>query len=144
LGLGAPPPNVHVTKWLSHGDLLPRCRVVVTTGGAHTTISALAAGVPMVVVPTLWDKPENARRLVHAGVAIQIAPRDCSPTALRAAVDRVLTDPAYARRARAIAERLAARPGPAGTAALIEDLVASGDAVEHVIASGSAGSGGDR
>ena len=63
--------NVHVTDWLSHGELLPRCAAVVTTGGAQTIVSALAAGVPLVVVPTLWDKPANARRVVAAGVGVQ-------------------------------------------------------------------------
>ena len=42
---------------------------------------------------------------------------------LREAVERVLADPAYAAGARQLAARLAAAPGPAGAAALIEDLV---------------------
>ena len=116
-------PNVHARNWLSHGELLPRCRVVVTTGGAHTTISALAAGVPIVIVPTMWDKPENAKRLVEAGVAVRLSRRACTPEALREAVERVLADPAYAAGARRLAARLAAAPGPDGAAALIEGLV---------------------
>jgi UDP:flavonoid glycosyltransferase YjiC (YdhE family) len=123
LGLGSLAPNVHVENWLSHSELLPRCRVVVTTGGAHTTISALAAGVPIVIVPTSWDKPENARRLVEAGVAVRLSRRGCTPETLRAAVERVVADPTYRSNARRIATQLAARPGPAGAAALIEETV---------------------
>ena len=114
--------NVHVTDWLSHSELLPRCAAVVTTGGAQTIVSALAAGVPLVVVPTLWDKPANARRVVAAGVGVQLAPRDCTPERLRAAVEKVLGDPSYRRNAARMAQVLAAAPGPAGAAQMIGDL----------------------
>jgi UDP:flavonoid glycosyltransferase YjiC (YdhE family) len=121
--LGLPPaPNVHVTDWLSHGELLPRCAAIVTTGGAQTIVSALAAGVPLVVVPTLWDKPANARRVAAAGVGVQVAPRACTPERLRAAVDDVLREPSYRRNAARMAEALAAAPGPAGAAEMIAAL----------------------
>ncbi len=42
--LGSMAPNVHVTRWLSHAELLPRCSVVVTAGGPATITAALAAG----------------------------------------------------------------------------------------------------
>jgi UDP:flavonoid glycosyltransferase YjiC (YdhE family) len=122
LGL-EPAANVHVTDWLSHAELLPRCAALVTTGGAHTIVSALAAGVPLVVVPTLWDKPANARRVAAAGVGVRLAPRDCTPKRLRDAVEEVLGDPSYRRNATDIAQRMAAAPGPAGAAELIGELV---------------------
>jgi UDP:flavonoid glycosyltransferase YjiC (YdhE family) len=115
--------NVHVTDWLSHGELLPRCAALVTTGGAQTIVSALAAGVPLVVVPTLWDKPANARRVAAAGVGVQVAPRDCTPKRLRDAVEEVLNEPSYGRTAARIAQRMRAAPGPAGAAELIGELV---------------------
>ena len=124
LGLPAAP-NVHLTNWLSHGELLPRCAAVVTTGGAQTIVSALAAGVPLVVVPTLWDKPANARRIVAAGVGVQVAPKDCTPERLRAAVDEVLGDPSYRRNAARVAQALAAAPGPGGAAEMIAELAGS-------------------
>jgi len=125
--LGLPPlaPNVHLTGWLSHAELLPRCRVVVTTGGMGTIMAALRAGVPLVIVPTTWDKPDNARRVVEAGVGVRLAPRRCTPERLRAAVEQVLWDPGYAVRAQQIAERLARAPGPARAAELLETLVPS-------------------
>jgi MGT family glycosyltransferase len=127
--------NVHVRDWLSHEALLPRCDVVVTTGGAGTTMAALRAGAPLVMVPTTWDKPDIARRIVHAGVGVQLPPRRCTPQGLRAAVERVLGDPSYRRNAQRTAERLAAAPGPAGAAALIGELAsprAPVEAGEHV------------
>jgi MGT family glycosyltransferase len=114
--------NVHVTDWLSHGQLLPRCAAIVTTGGAQTIVSALSAGVPLVVVPTLWDKPANARRVVAAGVGVRVAPKACTPERLRSAVDEVLREPSYRRNAARIAAALAAAPGPAGAAKMISEL----------------------
>jgi N-glycosyltransferase StaG len=114
--------NVHVVDWLSHSTLLPRCSAVVTTGGAQTIIAALRAGVPLVVVPTGWDKPANACRVEEAGVGVTLAPRRCTPRRLRAAVERVLADSGLRRRAQALAVRLAAAPGPDGAAELIETL----------------------
>jgi MGT family glycosyltransferase len=122
LGLGPLAPNVHLTDWLSHGELLPRCQVVVTTGGPATIMAALRCGVPLVIVPTTWDKPDNARRVTEAGVGVRLAPRRCTPDRLRVAVEEVLHDPAYAARARRIADRLARAPGPSGAAELLETL----------------------
>jgi MGT family glycosyltransferase len=122
LGLASPAPNVHVTQWLSHDVLLPRCAAIVTTGGMGTVMAALRAGIPLVVVPTNWDKPTIAQRVVDAGVGVRLAPRRCTPTRLREAVERVLRDQRYGERARRLAARLAAAPGPDGAAELIEQL----------------------
>jgi UDP:flavonoid glycosyltransferase YjiC (YdhE family) len=123
LGLGPIAPNVHITSWLSHAELLPRCAVVVTAGGPATITASLAVGVPLVVVPTTWDKPDNARRVVEAGVGVRLAPRRCTPERLRDAVNEVLGDPGYAARARNAAKLLAEAPGPDGAVKLLEELV---------------------
>jgi len=124
--ISAAAPNVHVHDWLAHDTLLPRCSALVTTGGAGTTMAGLRAGLPLVIVPTSWDKPEIALRVVEAGAAVRVQPRRCTPAALRAAVDEVLEDPAYRENARQIAEKLAAAPGPAGAADHIEALCGGG------------------
>jgi MGT family glycosyltransferase len=122
LDLGPLAPNVHLARWLSHGELMPRCEVMVTAGGTSTILSSLQAGVPLVVVPTNWDKPDNARRIVEAGVGVSLAPKECTPEALRAAVEEVLGDPKYRENARRIAELLANAPGPSRAAELLEEL----------------------
>ena len=122
LDLGPRAGNVHVTRWLSHDALLPRCAVVVTTGGPGTVMTALRVGVPLVIVPTTWDKPDNARRVVEAGVGVRLAARKCTPEALQAAVTEVLHVPSYRANARRMAELLERAPGPAGAAELLETL----------------------
>ena len=118
-------PNVHVRDWVSHDALLPRCSALVTTGGAGTTMAGLRAGLPLVLVPTSWDKPDIALRMEEAGVALRLPPKECTPQALRAAVDEVLGNPAYGAAARRVAQKLAAAPGPAGAADHIEALAAT-------------------
>ena len=136
LDLGPLAPNVHVTRWLSHHELMPRCSVMVTAGGTSTILSALRSGVPLVVVPTNWDKPDNARRVVEAGVGVRLAPKQCTPDGLRAAVEGVLREPKYAENARHIAGLIAASPGPPRAAELIEELVASGTGTGRAVPAG--------
>jgi MGT family glycosyltransferase len=114
--------NIHLTSWVSHAELLPRCSAVVTSGGTGTIMAALVAGVPLVVVPTTWDKPDNAQRIVEAGVGVRHEPRRCTPERLRRAVDTVLHDPRYRDNAQRIAGLLAAKPGPARAAELLTAL----------------------
>ena len=73
LGAQASSPNVHTTSWVSHGELLPRCSAVVTVGGKATILAAIESGVPLVLVPTSWDKPDNARRATEAGAGVRLS-----------------------------------------------------------------------
>jgi UDP-glucoronosyl and UDP-glucosyl transferase len=77
------PQNVSVQRWARHADVLPHCSAVVTHGGHVTVLKALAAGVPLVVVPLGRDQPGNAARVVHAGQACGSARtpalRPCKP-----------------------------------------------------------------
>ena len=45
------PPDVTVTRWVRHADVLPHCSAVITHGGHGTVMKALIAGVPLIVVP---------------------------------------------------------------------------------------------
>jgi UDP:flavonoid glycosyltransferase YjiC (YdhE family) len=130
LDLGPRAPNVRVERWVSHSDLLPRCAAMVTTGGAGSVMAGLQAGVPLVVVPTLWDKADNAQRVVEAGAGLRLEPRACTPEGLRRAVAQVL-EPRYRARAQWLAERLRDAPGPPRVAQLLESLAISGSRVAH-------------
>ncbi len=122
LDLGGIAPNVRLVRWVPHSDLLPQTDVLVTTGGAGTVMAALQCGVPMVVVPTEWDKPDNARRVVEAGVGVRLGPRECTPERLRTAVQEVLHNPTYRSNARHMQTLLAQYDGPQRAAELLEML----------------------
>jgi MGT family glycosyltransferase len=101
------PPNVTVTRWVRHADVLPYCSAVISHGGHGTVMKALIAGVPLIVVPLGRDQPDNAARVVHAGAGIRL-PKNASADALRAAISRIIEDPRYRAAARTMAARLAA------------------------------------
>lgn len=122
LNLGTIAPNVHVVRWVSHTELLPHLDVMITTGGSATVQATLRAGVPLIVVPTDWDKPDIARRVVETGAGIQLAPRECTPKRLRAAVEQVLGTASFRRNAQRMAAAFARYGGPPAAAGLLEQL----------------------
>jgi MGT family glycosyltransferase len=124
LDLGKLAPNTVVRSWIPHSALLPRTAVNVTHGGGGTVIASLAAGVPMVLVPLMWDQPENAQRVVHAGAGVLLPLRSCSPQRLRRTVLTVLENPSYRRRAKQMAMHLSRYGGPGRAANLLERLAA--------------------
>jgi UDP:flavonoid glycosyltransferase YjiC (YdhE family) len=70
LDLGDIPSNVHVEPWVSEPDVLAAASVAVGHGGAGTTLSALAAGCPLVVVPLFGDQPYHAVRVAVSGAGV--------------------------------------------------------------------------
>ncbi len=131
--LGAPAGNVHIERWVPQAEVFAHASVVVGHGGSGTTLGALAAGLPLVVVPLFADQPENARRVaaVGAGIAVEADPEAApeairsrvEPAALGEAVEAVLGDPGYRRAAGELAAEMAALPP---TDAAFELLTASG------------------
>jgi MGT family glycosyltransferase len=125
LDLGRIAPNVRLVRWVSHTQLLPYLDVMITTGGSATVQSSLKAGVPLIVVPTEWDKPEIARRVVDCGAGLRLSPQDCTPRRLRMAVERVMGDPSFRHNAQRMAAAFARYGGPPAAATLLEGLASA-------------------
>ena len=73
--LGTLPDNVHVERWWPQDQVMPHAQAIVGHGGFGTTMAALVAGVPQVVLPLFSaDQFENAAQVaaVRAGVALQV------------------------------------------------------------------------
>jgi MGT family glycosyltransferase len=124
LGLEPIAPNVRVEQWVAPSDLLPVADLVVTTGNSDIVLAALSAGVPLIVVPTIWDQSSNARRVVDKGVGLRLAVRYCTPQRLRATVKRVLEEPSFRQNAERLAVVFARYGGPTRAAELLEGLSA--------------------
>ncbi|MCB0254448.1 MAG: glycosyltransferase, partial [Anaerolineae bacterium] len=122
LDLGPLADNIRVESFVSHSALFPHTDVVITTGGAGTVLTALASGVPLIVVPTGWDLPESAQRVAECGAGVRIDPKNCTAESLRAAVDLLLNEPSYRENARRVGAALARQGGPARAAELLEQL----------------------
>jgi len=74
LGSSSLPSNIFLIGPTPHDQLFPHVSIVIHHGGAGTSHSAAAAGVPSVVVPFTGDQPFWASRLKWAGVAPESAP----------------------------------------------------------------------
>lgn len=101
-------------------QLLPRCRVAVISGALGGLGACLTAGVPVVILPQLFDQVWNGRRVEDLGVGVHVS----RPAGVATAVRRILDDPGYHERARDLAARLAEEDGAAVTASVVEDLLA--------------------
>ena len=118
--LGPAPSNLRVMPWVAPAAVLPHADAVVSHGGFGTTLGAVAAALPLVVVPLFGDQPANAARIEVAGAGVVIEPNpdappeairtSLDPVALRTAVDLVLGEPSYGQAARRLADEMAAHP----------------------------------
>ena len=104
--LGPLPRRVRVERWVAQDEVMPRAAAVVGHGGSGSTLTALAAGVPLALVPLFVDGPENARRVAGAGAAIVVD----DATQLANAVRELLDDSSYVDAARRIADEIRALP----------------------------------
>jgi MGT family glycosyltransferase len=85
------PGNAHLVEFVPHSLLLPRSAVAITHGGFGATQKALAAGVPVVVVPFGRDQSEVGRRVQASGAGLMLSPRRLTPGRLRAAALKAMT-----------------------------------------------------
>ena len=120
------PENVHVEPWVPQQDVLAHASAAVVHGGSGSTLGALAAGVPLVVVPLFADQPQNARRVHELGAGIAVEPdREDLPATiepLRGAIESVLSEPSYRDTAGALAAEVRAEPPVDEAVALSERL----------------------
>lgn len=122
--LGAQPPNVHVEQWLPLAPLLPRCDAVVCHAGTGTTLAALTAGLPLVLVPQGADQFTNAAACELVGVARVLQPAAISSTAVRDAALGILQhDSTEHEVARRIAAEITSMPSAIEVAHDLEQLV---------------------
>jgi UDP:flavonoid glycosyltransferase YjiC (YdhE family) len=105
--LGPAPANVRVERFVPQREVFGHASAVVSHGGSGTTLGALSAGLPLVVVPLFADQPDNARRVAAVGAGVVSQP---DPESLAAAIASVLREPAYATAAGAVAVEMAALP----------------------------------
>ena len=80
------PANARVERFVPHAPLLARAACVVCHGGMGITQKALAAGVPVCVIPFGRDQREVARHVEVANAGVSIAAKTLTAERLRNAV----------------------------------------------------------
>ena len=119
--LGPQPPNVLVAAHIPHALLLPRCRLVVSQGGAGVMLGALALGLPQLVLPQGADQPLNAAACRAAGAGLALSPEEVTSEAVRASAERLIAEPGFTSAARGIRAEIEAMPAAAD---LLDGLIA--------------------
>ncbi|WP_448006281.1 glycosyltransferase [Agromyces bauzanensis] len=104
--LGALPANARAAEFLPYDRLLPKTDVFVTNAGYGGAQYALSHGVPLVTAGDTEDKPEVSMRAEWAGVGVNLRTGTPTADAVRRAVDTVLADRGYRRRAQVLAARI--------------------------------------
>jgi UDP:flavonoid glycosyltransferase YjiC (YdhE family) len=131
------PANARLVNWVSYSRTMPACAAVITHAGHGTLVRALSSGCPVIAVPHAGDMAENAARADWAGAAVRLPWRLLSPSSLRLAVRRALSEPGLARRAAEVAHWVAANDGSTRAAELVEAFALSRTSASRSSAQGS-------
>jgi MGT family glycosyltransferase len=114
-----PPPNARIERFVPHSPVLKRAACVVCHGGMGITQKALAAGVPVCVVPFGRDQFDVARHVEVAGAGSRLLASRLRPERLRRAVREAMSKKAGAER---IASAFATAGGPNAAVDALEEL----------------------
>ena len=121
--LGPLPANARVERWWPQTAVMPHTDAVVGHGGFGTTMTALASGVPQVVIPLFaFDQFVNAERVAAIGAGVCLDGGPDAASVLAPALADVLCDPAYQEGARRVAAAMAELPDVASSVSFLEEL----------------------
>jgi UDP:flavonoid glycosyltransferase YjiC (YdhE family) len=124
--LGPTPSSVHVEPWVPQNAVMPHAAAMVGHGGSGSTLMAMAAGMPLAVVPLFADQPHNAARVAALGAGVHVEPD--RPSDLRETVEALLAESGYRDAAGRVAAEIAAQPRVDEVTELLEQI-AGGDAL---------------
>ena len=114
------PAHVTVVPSAPHQQVLRHASLVITHAGHGTVMKALAAGVPLVMLPHGRDQADTAVRVTARGAGLMLK-RSAAPRAIADAVTRIQDD-SYRNAARQLG---AAIRRDAGTDLLVDELEAT-------------------
>ncbi|HJZ78143.1 MAG TPA: nucleotide disphospho-sugar-binding domain-containing protein [Vicinamibacterales bacterium] len=100
-----PSPNVGIVESAPHRRVLQQAALVITHGGHGTVMKALAAGVPLVVLPHGRDQGDTAARVSARGAGVTLA-RTAGVRAIRGAVLDVIQNDSFRLAAQHLGEAI--------------------------------------
>jgi MGT family glycosyltransferase len=114
--------NVVVVKSAPHSAVLREASVLITHCGHGTAMKGLVAGVPILCMPMGRDQSDTARRVFDRGAGLWLKPS--APAAqIRAAVQRLISEPQFRERAQALGRVIADREGCVDIVTELEQMV---------------------
>ncbi|MEV2218178.1 nucleotide disphospho-sugar-binding domain-containing protein [Streptomyces sp. NPDC050997] len=113
------PSNVRFEGWLPLNAVLGSCSAVVHHGGSGTTLAALSAGVPQIILAHGADQHFNAHAVATRGLGVA-----ADKTQLTAElIAETLASSELAKTAAEVRDEISAMPAPREIAAKLEDIV---------------------
>ncbi|KQR82299.1 glycosyltransferase [Sphingomonas sp. Leaf343] len=99
--------------------VLRHSAAAVLHGGFNSVLDALAAGVPMIVLPIAFEQPGTAARVAHLGAGRIVSPTRASARDIATALADVIGSPHYRAAARRLSGEIATAGGAPAAAAAV-------------------------
>jgi UDP:flavonoid glycosyltransferase YjiC (YdhE family) len=128
--LGSLPVNAVVRPFIPHSLMMPASDIVVTHGGAGSTLSALEHAVPLLVLPQGGDQFRTAAAVQEAAAGLTVQGM-VTAESVRLGVRLLLTHPLYRAGAARLGTEIAAMPSPDDTLAAVKGALAVGGSPAH-------------
>lgn len=120
------PANAHVEQWWPQADVMGHAAALIGHGGFGTTMAALAAGVPQVVLPLFAsDQFVNAEKVASIGAGTRLDGGPAAIEELASTLEGMLSQPSYRGSAALVADEMS-RLQPIAEAVPFLEKVAAG------------------
>lgn len=120
-----PHEQIFIAQYAPYSQVFPHAAAIVHAGGIGTIALALKARRPMLLVPTVFDQPDNARRARKMRIARILDPAHYTSDTVCRELRELLSNPDYARHAAGIGSRVDAEDGVASACERIESVLAT-------------------
>lgn len=121
--LGELPERVTAVSWVPQAKVLEHASLVVHHGGSGTTLAALGAAVPQVVLPLGADQFANSDAVSDSGAGRCLHPAELTGENLRAMAGEVLESQTARTASARLAAEIAAMPAPETVARRLGELI---------------------
>ncbi|EQD88265.1 UDP:flavonoid glycosyltransferase YjiC (YdhE family) [Saccharopolyspora erythraea NRRL 2338] len=118
-------PAMYGAPFLPQPNVLQQCDLLITHGGSNTISEAIAAGLPMIVMPLIGDQYDNAQRVADLGFGVRMSPYRFDSVALIDAIEKLLADDGLKQRLAEARDGIRRAPGGQVGGTLVSDLAAS-------------------
>jgi len=133
--LGDLPANTLVAEPFALHLALPGCAAIVHQGGAGTTLTSAACGVPQLGITEIPEPKISAQQMAATGAGQHLFPADADVATIRDTVAALVGEEQYRAAARRLQADIAAQPSPVALVGAVEDLVTAAPAPPAVTVS---------
>jgi MGT family glycosyltransferase len=121
--LGEIPNNFIIRQQVPQLEILPYTKLFITHGGMNSTMEALNYGVPMVVIPQMFEQEMTARRVTELGLGQHFLPDEVNAQVLQKSVQQVSEDKQLKKRVCDIQQKIQEAGGAKKAAEEIEKFL---------------------